>query len=67
MTAVALDQTGPFTELGCSGLQVGLEGEEGGVGVDLGEDEGDGGGIVGLDWCHDRGVMFQREVIDDVD
>jgi len=33
-------------------LEVGLEGEEGGVGVDLWEDEGDGGGLGGMIWCH---------------
>lgn len=33
--AVALDQAGPFAVLGEAGLQVGLEGEEGGEGVGL--------------------------------
>lgn len=43
MATVALDEAGPFAELGGAGLKVGLEGEEGGEGVDLGEGEGRGG------------------------
>lgn len=42
VAAVALDQAGPFAELGCSGLEIWLKREEWGIGVDLGEDEGEG-------------------------
>ena len=61
MPAVALDQAGPFPELGEAGLQVGLEGEEGweGVGAWVGEwfgGEGLHGGHVGSFWI----VEFRR-------
>ena len=46
VAAVALDEAGPFAELGEAGLEVGLEGEEGGEGVGVGVGEGFGGGRV---------------------
>ncbi len=54
MPAVALDEAGPFAELGEEGLLVGLEGEEGGVGGvvgGVGEGGGAGGGRLGGHGC----------------
>ncbi len=44
MAGVALDEAGPFAELGGAGCEVWLEGVEGGEGVDFGVGEGWGGG-----------------------
>lgn len=48
--AVALDEAGPFAELGEARLEVRLEGEEGGEGVGFGVGEWLGGERGG--WCH---------------
>lgn len=50
--AVALDEAGPFAELGGARAEVGLEREEGGVGVDFWKIEGWGGGWRRLGWGH---------------
>jgi len=44
VAGVALDEAGPFAELGGAGCEVWLEGVEGGEGVDFGVGEGWGGG-----------------------
>lgn len=54
VAAVALDEAGPFAVLGEAGLEVGLEGEEGGEGV--GDGEGEWLGVVGL--CGRHWVCF---------
>lgn len=50
VAAVALYEAGPFAELGEAGLEVRLEGEEGGEGVALWVGEWFGG--WGLHWSH---------------
>ncbi len=66
VAAVALDEAGPFAELGEEGLLIGLEGEEGGVGGVVG---GVGEGGVGRrgghgcwwDWGCEGALLFGVE------